>query len=145
VRAKNAAGASSYTNIASIVPNNPPVANFTSSCNALTCTFTNTSTDVGGSIASSSWTFGDNSTSTATSPSHTYAAGGTYSVSLTVRDNNSATNYTVRILGSAQDETGATLDGNFNRSRENSPRAVTLAHVHQHEHRRRRQHRPSSS
>src|SRR5439155_14916634 len=33
----------------------------------------------------------------------------------------STTNYTARILGTAQDETGATLDGNFNRTRETSP------------------------
>lgn len=31
------------------------------------------------------------------------------------------TNYTVRILGSAHDETGATLDGNFNRTSSGSP------------------------
>jgi subtilisin family serine protease len=31
------------------------------------------------------------------------------------------TNYTVRILGTAEDEAGATLDGNFNRNREGSP------------------------
>src|SRR6185436_15743932 len=33
----------------------------------------------------------------------------------------STTNYTVRILGTAQDDVGGTLDGNFNRSREGSP------------------------
>jgi PKD repeat protein len=71
-------------------PNNPPTANFTSSCNALACAFTNTSTDADGSIASSSWTFGDGSTSTATSPSHTYGSGGSYSVSLTVKDDKGA-------------------------------------------------------
>jgi hypothetical protein len=32
-----------------------------------------------------------------------------------------ATNYVVKILGTARDETGGTLDGNFNRSREGSP------------------------
>ncbi len=32
-----------------------------------------------------------------------------------------ATNYSVKILGTATDETGATLDGNFNRTREGSP------------------------
>jgi hypothetical protein len=34
---------------------------------------------------------------------------------------NRLTNYTVRILGTAQDETGATLDGDFDRIREGSP------------------------
>jgi len=34
---------------------------------------------------------------------------------------NAATNYSVRILGTAQDQTGATLDGDFDRAREGSP------------------------
>lgn len=72
--------------------NNPPVANFSDSISGLTVNFTDTSTDSDGTIASRAWDFGDGSTSTATNPSHTYAAGGTYSVSLTVTDNSGATN-----------------------------------------------------
>jgi PKD repeat protein len=75
-------------------PNTPPTANFTSSCTNLACSFTNTSTDPDGTIASSSWTFGDGSTSTATSPSHTYGSAGTYSVSLTVKDDKGASSST---------------------------------------------------
>jgi PKD repeat protein len=70
--------------------NQPPVASFTKSCSGLTCSFTSTSSDPDGSIASYSWTFGDGGTSTAANPSHTYAAGGTYTVTLTVRDNGGA-------------------------------------------------------
>ncbi|MEO6688571.1 MAG: PKD domain-containing protein [Dokdonella sp.] len=72
--------------------NVPPVANFSFTTSALTATFTDSSTDSDGSIASRAWNFGDSSTSTTTSPSHTYAAAGTYSVSLTVTDNGGATN-----------------------------------------------------
>ena len=72
--------------------NAPPVANFTSSVSGLTATFTDSSTDSDGSIASRSWNFGDGSTSTATSPSRTYAAAGSYTVTLTVTDNGGATN-----------------------------------------------------
>ncbi|MCY7355187.1 MAG: M20/M25/M40 family metallo-hydrolase [Lysobacter sp.] len=72
--------------------NTPPVANFTSSINGLTAAFTDSSTDSNGSIASRSWTFGDGTTSTATHPSKTYAAAGTYNVTLTVTDNQGATN-----------------------------------------------------
>ncbi|HET6554592.1 MAG TPA: protease pro-enzyme activation domain-containing protein [Dyella sp.] len=66
-----------------------PTANFSFVTSGLTATFTDSSTDSGGSISSHSWTFGDGGTSTATSPSHTYAAAGTYSVSETVTDGTS--------------------------------------------------------
>jgi len=72
--------------------NNPPVANFSDTISGLTVSFTDTSTDSDGTIASRSWNFGDGTTSTATNPSHTYTAAGTYSVSLTVTDNGGATN-----------------------------------------------------
>ncbi len=69
-----------------------PTANFSSSTSGLTATFTDSSTDSDGSIASRSWNFGDSTTSTATNPSKTYSAAGTYSVSLTVTDNGGLTN-----------------------------------------------------
>jgi PKD repeat protein len=72
--------------------NQSPTAAFTSSCSNLSCTFTNSSSDPDGTIASNSWTFGDGGTSTAQSPSHSYAAAGTYTVTLTVTDNAGATN-----------------------------------------------------
>ena len=72
-------------------PNQPPVANFTSSCSGLSCTFTDGSTD-DGSVTAWSWDFGDNSGSSATqNPSYAYAAGGSYEVTLTVTDNNGVT------------------------------------------------------
>jgi serine protease len=69
-----------------------PVANFGETISGLTVNFTDSSTDTGGTISSRSWTFGDGGTSTATNPSHTYAAAGTYNVSLKVTDNLGATN-----------------------------------------------------
>ena len=57
-------------------PNQPPTANFTFTCSSLSCSFTSTSSDPDGSIASYSWTFGDGGSSTAQNPSHTYGAGG---------------------------------------------------------------------
>lgn len=72
--------------------NVPPVANFSVVTSGLTATFTDSSTDSDGSIASHAWNFGDGATSTAASPSHTYTAAGTYSVSETVTDNAGATN-----------------------------------------------------
>jgi PKD repeat protein len=72
-------------------PNQPPTASFTNSCSALACSFTGTSTDPDGTIASSAWTFGDGGTSALTSPTHTYAGPGIYNVSLTVTDDQGAT------------------------------------------------------
>jgi PKD repeat protein len=63
-----------------------PVANFTSSVSGLTATFTDTSTDSDGSIVTRGWDFGDGTTSSATNPSKTYSAAGTYNVTLTVVD-----------------------------------------------------------
>jgi PKD repeat protein len=71
--------------------NTPPVANFSVTTNNLTATFTDSSTDSDGSIASRSWNFGDGTSSTATNPSKTYASAGTYTVTLTVTDNRGAT------------------------------------------------------
>ncbi len=76
--------------------NASPVANFTSTVSGLTASFTDASTDSDGSIASRSWNFGDGATSTATNPSRTYAAAGSYNVTLTVTDNGGATNTTTR-------------------------------------------------
>ncbi len=69
----------------------PPTAEFTHTAADLAVQFTDASTAGGGgcnggSIASWAWSFGDGGTSTAQNPSHTYAAAGTYTVTLTVTD-----------------------------------------------------------
>ena len=84
---------STSQNVTVTPPNQPPVASFTKSCNALTCSFTSTSSDPDGSISAYRWTFGDGSAAVTTqNASHTYAAGGTYTVTLQVTDNQGATN-----------------------------------------------------
>jgi len=61
-------------------------ANPTSSCTApLTVNFTNTSTTIAG--ATYFWKFGDGSTSTLSSPTHTYTALGLYTVTLIINQN----------------------------------------------------------
>ena len=81
---------STSQNITVTPPNTPPTAAFTRSCTGLACSFTSTSTDPDGSVVAWSWSFGDGVTATVANPSHTYAAGGTYTVSLTVTDNSGA-------------------------------------------------------
>jgi len=75
------AGATGY-----IIVGRAPVADFTANPTAgaspLAVAFTDKST--GATPMTYSWTFGDGGTSTATNPSHTYTADGTYPVTLTV-------------------------------------------------------------
>jgi subtilisin family serine protease len=74
------------------VVDDPPTASFSVSCDDLTCAFTDTSTDTnGGVILSWLWTFQNSDGSITTSilqnpPDKTYAAAGTYNVSLMVTD-----------------------------------------------------------
>jgi PKD repeat protein len=71
--------------------NDPPVATFTYSCSGLTCDFdASASYDPDGSITDYDWDFGDTNTGSGVTPSHTYGAEGTYTVVLTVTDNDGA-------------------------------------------------------
>jgi PKD repeat protein len=73
--------------------NVPPVARFTSTTSDLTASLNaSTSTDSDGTISSYSWDYGDTTTGTGASPTHTYTTANTYQVTLTVTDNNGATN-----------------------------------------------------
>ena len=76
------------------VPNDPPAAEFASSTADLTATFTDASSNTDGTIVSWAWDFGDSGSSTLQNPGHTYGAGGTYSVELTVTDDRGGTDST---------------------------------------------------
>ncbi len=71
--------------------NEDPNSAFSSSCSGLDCDFTDQSTDSDGTITNWLWEFGDDVTSNAQNPSHTYASAGTYTVKLTVTDNDGVT------------------------------------------------------
>jgi PKD repeat protein len=75
-------------------PNTPPTAGFSHTCNAATCSFTSTSTDVApGTIATYAWDFGDGATADVSNPSHSYAVVNPtdFTVTLTVTDDEGAT------------------------------------------------------
>ncbi|MCW2763116.1 MAG: domain containing protein [Marmoricola sp.] len=64
-----------------------PQAAFTNACTDLVCSFdASGSSDADGTIVSQAWTFGDATTAAGQTPSHTYAAAGTFPVQLTVTD-----------------------------------------------------------
>lgn len=68
-------------------------------CSGLSCSFHSTSTDVApGTIVSTEWNFGETGSATNTASgidaTHTYAAAGTYTVTLTVTDNEGLTGTT---------------------------------------------------
>lgn len=81
-------------------PNLPPTASFTASCNGLTCLFDSNASRDDIDITTQNWNFGDGSTfgDVQAVVSHTYAVGGTYTVSLTVGDAGALTNTTTRTV-----------------------------------------------
>ncbi len=90
--------ASYYADVAGLLggggggTNQPPTASFTYFCSGLDCTFDGSgSSDSDGTVASYEWSFGDGGSATGATPSHSYAAGGTYGVTLVVTDDGGAT------------------------------------------------------
>ncbi len=75
-----------------VIENSAPIAQFTYSCTELTCRFdASNSSDSDGSISSYLWDFGDGSPLVSQpTTSHDFAADGSYTVTLTVTDNEGA-------------------------------------------------------
>ena len=71
--------------------NEAPTAAFSFSPTDLSVAFTDASTDSDGSVVSWSWDFGDGNSSSDQNPTHAYGAYGTYTVELTVTDDDGAT------------------------------------------------------
>ncbi|MFN8395263.1 MAG: PKD domain-containing protein [Bacteroidia bacterium] len=93
-----------------------PVANFTAAptfgCGPLTVNFTDLSTGA----TTWNWDFGDGGTSNAQNPTHTYQNPGTYTVTLTIGDNNGCTDVVVQtnlvtVIGPLVDFVGVPLNG----------------------------------
>ncbi|HRF77350.1 MAG TPA: PKD domain-containing protein [Chitinophagales bacterium] len=80
VTVTNPTSGCSVTDNITVTVNYTPSAEFTYTATGLTVTFTNEST----AGATYNWSFGDGGSSTLENPSHTYAAEGTYTVTVTV-------------------------------------------------------------
>jgi subtilase family serine protease len=74
--------------------NKPPVASFTVKSKGLTVQLTDTSTDPDGTVVSRVWNAGDGRSSTKNPLTFRYATAGTYTVTLTVTDDDGATSST---------------------------------------------------
>lgn len=87
VSARDSTGAeSAFSNqVSATIPYSPPTADFsTITVTGIAPLSVNFSSATTGTVTSYSWSFGDGSTSTQQNPAHTYAAAGSYTVSLTV-------------------------------------------------------------
>ena len=101
--------------LSTVGANVPPTAAFTTSCGGLSCTADGTSsTDADGTIASYAWNFGDGRTGTGATPTHAYAAAGSYTITLTVTDNRGGTGTTTRAVTVAAPTTAIAFRGAAN-------------------------------
>ena len=116
----NGYGSNSLTRSNYITVGNPPVANFsgtpTTGNKPLSVTFTDSSTN---SPTAWSWNFGDSTTSTVQSPSHSYASAGNYTVALTATNqygNNTCTKTNYIVVSGDFTANSATLDSGLQTS-----------------------------
>jgi PKD repeat protein len=93
------AGHDPYVNQATAGTGQAPVAQFTPTCAGTDCSFdASASTAPGSTIASYSWSFGDGSNGSGVNAAHGYAAGGSYSVTLTVTNDVGDTDSDTQVL-----------------------------------------------
>ncbi|WP_375497160.1 PKD domain-containing protein [uncultured Jatrophihabitans sp.] len=98
----------------------PPTAAFTSSCTGQTCSVdASASADPDGTIASYSWTFGDGTTGSGRTTTHTYAAGGSHAITLTVIDNQGASGAVAHSVTTTAPAGAAFVSDTFNRTTAN--------------------------
>lgn len=96
------------------VPGNaPPSADFSFAAQGLTVDFTDNSSDADGAIVSRSWDFGDGQDATTANPEHTYAAAGSYEVTLTVTDDEGATDSMSRTVAVSSPTTNTPPTASF--------------------------------
>ena len=83
-----------------------PTSSFSYQAQGLSVTLTDLSTDSDGLVSSWAWDFGDGNSSSAQNPTHTYAADGSYTVTLTVTDDDGATHTSSQVVTVEQGSSG---------------------------------------
>jgi PKD repeat protein len=83
-----------------------PTADFSSACSGLSCDFSDLSSD-DGQIMQFAWEFGDGDGAATRNASHTFAAGGDFSVKLTVTDDQSLTGTRTKTVSVSLPASGA--------------------------------------
>lgn len=81
-----------------VTGNFPPNASFAVTTNEAVASFVSTSTDTDGNVTSFEWDFGDGSSSNLENVEHSYTTSGSYSVSMTVSDNDGFTDTVSRVV-----------------------------------------------
>jgi PKD repeat protein len=85
------ASVSQTVSVTAPLVNQAPVADFSFACTDLTCDFDGSLSSDDGTLVSYAWDFGDGATAAGVTSTYTYGAEGTYSVTLTVTDDQGLT------------------------------------------------------
>ncbi|PSG96978.1 peptidase S8/S53 subtilisin kexin sedolisin [Thermoplasmatales archaeon SW_10_69_26] len=94
--------------------NEPPQASFTADCTELNCTFdASNATDADGNLTSYDWDLGDGTTATGEVVDHSYEAEGTYTVTLTVTDDEGTQDDATTDVTVSGSTSGAILEETF--------------------------------
>jgi PKD repeat protein len=109
------------------VVNEPPAASFQVGLRGLTLDVRSTSTDPDGAISSVQWAFGDGQTATGVQARHVYAKAGRYQVTMTVTDDQGASESTSQAVTVRQVATRTSLTAGARQVRKGRPLRLAVA------------------
>lgn len=96
-----------YQDLQGLPSDKAPTAKFAWSVSGLQATLTDSSNANGGSITTVYWTFGDGTSNSSPSPTHTYATPGSYNVTLQIQDDHGGSAQSTAVLAVGPAATGS--------------------------------------